>query len=105
MHVNDFDDYYLPLARIDNDMSLCLHTRAANASDVLPPPKNFKDIHSRPDEEEWGAACMEEFKGKAAHDTFDLVKRPMNTLVCKAKWVFNNKLKNDATLERRKARW
>eukprot|EP00965_Chrysotila_dentata_P034482 1147545-Pleurochrysis_carterae.AAC.1 len=70
MHVNDYDDDNLPLARID--MLLCLHTAAANASDVLPPPKNYKAIHGRPDEEEWRAACMEEFKGKVANNTFDL---------------------------------
>eukprot|EP00965_Chrysotila_dentata_P095225 3147582-Pleurochrysis_carterae.AAC.1 len=70
MHVNDFDDDYLPLARID-DMLLCLHTAAANASDVLPPPKNYKDINARPDGEEWRAACIKEFKG-VANDTFDL---------------------------------
>eukprot|EP00965_Chrysotila_dentata_P156219 5161210-Pleurochrysis_carterae.AAC.1 len=64
MHVNDFDDNYLPLARIDDDMLLCLHTTAANASDILTPPKNYQDIHGRPDEEEWRAACIEEFKGK-----------------------------------------
>ena len=104
MHVNDFDDNYLPLARIDDDMLLCLHTTATNASDVLPLPKNYKDIHGRPDEEEWRAACIEEFKGKVANDTFDLVKRPKNTLICKTKWVFTNKLNNDGTLERRKAR-
>eukprot|EP00965_Chrysotila_dentata_P057319 1901301-Pleurochrysis_carterae.AAC.2 len=57
MHVNDFDDDYLPLARIDDNMLLCRHTTAANASDVLPPPKNYKDIHDRPDEEEWRAVA------------------------------------------------
>eukprot|EP00965_Chrysotila_dentata_P135538 4480716-Pleurochrysis_carterae.AAC.1 len=61
-------------------MLLCLYTTAANASDVLPPPKNYKDIHGRPNEEEWRAACIEEFKGIVANDTFDLVKRPKNTL-------------------------
>eukprot|EP00965_Chrysotila_dentata_P152787 5049631-Pleurochrysis_carterae.AAC.1 len=64
-------------------MLLCLHATAANASDVLPPPKNKKDIHGRPDEEDWRAACIKEFKGKVANITFDLVKRPKNTLVCK----------------------
>eukprot|EP00965_Chrysotila_dentata_P141152 4665617-Pleurochrysis_carterae.AAC.1 len=67
-------------------MLLCLHTTAANASDVLPPPKNYKEVHGRPDEEEWRAACVKEFKGKGANNTFDLVKRPKNTLVCKTKW-------------------
>eukprot|EP00965_Chrysotila_dentata_P105556 3486140-Pleurochrysis_carterae.AAC.1 len=68
-------------------MLLCLHTTATNASDVLPPPaKNCKDIHGCPDEEEWRAACIEEFKGKVVNDTFDLVKRPKNTLICKTKW-------------------
>eukprot|EP00965_Chrysotila_dentata_P178054 5881799-Pleurochrysis_carterae.AAC.1 len=76
MRVNEFDDDYLPLARIDDDMLLCLHTAAANASDVLPPPKIYKDINGRPDEEGWRAACIEEFKGKVANNTFDLVKRP-----------------------------
>eukprot|EP00965_Chrysotila_dentata_P135408 4477069-Pleurochrysis_carterae.AAC.1 len=61
-------------------MLLCLHTTAANASDVLPPSKNYKDIHSRPDEDEWRAACIEEFKGRVANNTFDLVKRPKYTL-------------------------
>eukprot|EP00965_Chrysotila_dentata_P065652 2175766-Pleurochrysis_carterae.AAC.1 len=84
-------------------MLLCLHTTAANTSDVLPPPKNYKDIHGRPDEEEWHAAGMEELRGKVANDTFDLVKRPKNTLVCKSKWLFTNKLNNDGTLERRKS--
>eukprot|EP00965_Chrysotila_dentata_P181594 5994593-Pleurochrysis_carterae.AAC.1 len=60
MHMND----YLPLARMDNDMLLCLHTAAANASDVLPPPENYKDIDGRPDEEGWRAACIKGFKGK-----------------------------------------
>eukprot|EP00965_Chrysotila_dentata_P115920 3832125-Pleurochrysis_carterae.AAC.1 len=64
MQVNDFDDDYLPLSRIDDDMLLSLHTTAANAYDVLPPPKKYEDINGRPDEEEWRAACMEEFKGK-----------------------------------------
>eukprot|EP00965_Chrysotila_dentata_P079649 2627163-Pleurochrysis_carterae.AAC.1 len=49
MHVNDFDDDYLPLANIDDDILLCLHTTAANASDVPPPPKNYKDINGRAD--------------------------------------------------------
>eukprot|EP00965_Chrysotila_dentata_P042532 1410837-Pleurochrysis_carterae.AAC.1 len=35
MHVHDFDDDYLPLAKIDDDMLLCLHTAAANASDMF----------------------------------------------------------------------
>eukprot|EP00965_Chrysotila_dentata_P030938 1030546-Pleurochrysis_carterae.AAC.1 len=61
MHVNDFDNDYLILARIDDDKLLCLHTTAAKASNVLHPPKNYKDIHGRPDEEEWRAACIEEF--------------------------------------------
>eukprot|EP00965_Chrysotila_dentata_P019196 639086-Pleurochrysis_carterae.AAC.1 len=87
MHVNDLDDDYLPLgARIEDGMFLlCLHTTAANASDVLPPPKNCKDIHGRPDEEECHPACIEEFKGKVANNTFDLVNRPKNTLVDKTK--------------------
>eukprot|EP00965_Chrysotila_dentata_P076576 2528336-Pleurochrysis_carterae.AAC.1 len=80
-------------------MLLCLHTAAANASDVLPPAKNYKD------EEEWRAACIEKFKGKVANNTFNLVKRPKNTLACKTKWVFTNKLNNDGTFERRKVRW
>eukprot|EP00965_Chrysotila_dentata_P118516 3918202-Pleurochrysis_carterae.AAC.1 len=33
IHVNDFDDDCLPLALIDDDMLLCLHTTATNASD------------------------------------------------------------------------
>eukprot|EP00965_Chrysotila_dentata_P047503 1575308-Pleurochrysis_carterae.AAC.1 len=106
MHLNDFDDDHLPLAGIDDaDMLLCLHTAAANASDVLPPLKNYKDIHGRPDEEECRATCVEEFKGKVANDTFDLVKRAKKTLICKSKWFFTNKLNNDGTLERRKDRW
>eukprot|EP00965_Chrysotila_dentata_P203007 6181468-Pleurochrysis_carterae.AAC.1 len=94
VHMNDFDAKdYLPLVRIDDGMLLCLQTTAANASGVLPPPKNYKDIHGRPDEQEWRAACMEEFKGKVANNIFDLVKRPKNTLVCKTKWVVcTNKL-------------
>eukprot|EP00965_Chrysotila_dentata_P100458 3320041-Pleurochrysis_carterae.AAC.1 len=74
MHVNDFDDKYIPFARI-NDMLLCLHTTAANASEFLPPPKNYKEIHGRPGEEELIEACIKEFKNKAANNTFDLVKR------------------------------
>eukprot|EP00965_Chrysotila_dentata_P095515 3157067-Pleurochrysis_carterae.AAC.1 len=64
MHVNDFDDSYLPLARIDDNMLPCLHTTAVNASDVLPPPKNYKELRGCPDKEELRAACIEEFKGK-----------------------------------------
>eukprot|EP00965_Chrysotila_dentata_P150903 4986510-Pleurochrysis_carterae.AAC.1 len=64
MHLNDFDDSCLPLARIDDDMLLCFHNTAANAPDVLSPSKNYKEIHGRPDEDEWRAACIEEFKGK-----------------------------------------
>eukprot|EP00965_Chrysotila_dentata_P147050 4854725-Pleurochrysis_carterae.AAC.1 len=64
-------------------MLLRLHTTATNGSDVLPPPKNYKDFYGRPDEEEWRAACIEEFKGKAANNIFGLVKRPKNTLICK----------------------
>eukprot|EP00965_Chrysotila_dentata_P172846 5704060-Pleurochrysis_carterae.AAC.2 len=86
MHESGFDNDYLPLSRIDDDMLLCLHTATATASDVLPPPKNYnKDIHGRPDEEEWRAACIGEFKGKVANNTFDLLNRPKNTLVCKTK--------------------
>eukprot|EP00965_Chrysotila_dentata_P032087 1070217-Pleurochrysis_carterae.AAC.1 len=33
LHVNDFQDDYLPLARIDDDTLLCLYTTATNASD------------------------------------------------------------------------
>eukprot|EP00965_Chrysotila_dentata_P143607 4745025-Pleurochrysis_carterae.AAC.1 len=83
MHMNDFDDDYLPLAKNDDGMLLCVHTTAANAFDVLPPSKNYKNIHGRPDEEEWRAACIEEFKGYVANNTFDLVKRPKKALVCK----------------------
>eukprot|EP00965_Chrysotila_dentata_P023805 788520-Pleurochrysis_carterae.AAC.1 len=64
MHVNDFGDDYLPIARIGDDMLLCLHTAAANASNVLPPPQNYKDINGSPGKEEWRAACIKEFKGK-----------------------------------------
>eukprot|EP00965_Chrysotila_dentata_P156147 5158558-Pleurochrysis_carterae.AAC.1 len=68
-------------------MLLCLHTStAANAPDVLPPPKNYMEIHGRPDKEEWRATCIEKFKGTVANDTFDLVKRPKKTVVCKTKW-------------------
>eukprot|EP00965_Chrysotila_dentata_P157853 5214908-Pleurochrysis_carterae.AAC.5 len=35
MHVNDFDDDYLPLARINDDMLLCVYTTAANASRLM----------------------------------------------------------------------
>eukprot|EP00965_Chrysotila_dentata_P064293 2130340-Pleurochrysis_carterae.AAC.1 len=80
-------------------MLLCLHTAAANASDVLPAPKNYKDIHGRPDEKGWRAACTEEFKGKVANNAFDLVKRPKKTLICKIKCVITNKLKNDGTFD------
>eukprot|EP00965_Chrysotila_dentata_P101806 3361038-Pleurochrysis_carterae.AAC.1 len=75
IHANDFDDNYLLLAKSS-------YTTAANAFDVLPPPKHYTDIHGRPDEEEeeWRAACVEEFKNKVANDTFDLVKCPKNTL-------------------------
>eukprot|EP00965_Chrysotila_dentata_P134625 4453215-Pleurochrysis_carterae.AAC.1 len=62
MHVNSFAGDYLPITNIDDDMLLCLYITAANASDVLPPPKNYRDIHGRSDEEEWRAACIEEFK-------------------------------------------
>eukprot|EP00965_Chrysotila_dentata_P016475 545842-Pleurochrysis_carterae.AAC.1 len=103
MHVTDFNDNYLPLAEMDNDMLFCLHTPATDASDVLPSPKNYKDIDGSPDEEEWRKACIETFKGKVANTTFDLVKRPKNTLVCKTKWVFTNKLNNDGALEGREA--
>eukprot|EP00965_Chrysotila_dentata_P085820 2832058-Pleurochrysis_carterae.AAC.1 len=41
--VNDFNDDYLPLAEMDNEMLLCLYTTAINASNVLPPIKNYKD--------------------------------------------------------------
>eukprot|EP00965_Chrysotila_dentata_P223809 6193800-Pleurochrysis_carterae.AAC.1 len=42
MHVNDFDDDHLPVARIDGDnhMMLCLQTTTADAFDVRPPPEN-----------------------------------------------------------------
>eukprot|EP00965_Chrysotila_dentata_P069588 2298438-Pleurochrysis_carterae.AAC.1 len=72
MHVYDFDGDYLPLANIDDDLLRCHQPTRANASDVLTPPKNYKDIHGRPDEEEWRASCIEEFKGKVANNTFDL---------------------------------
>eukprot|EP00965_Chrysotila_dentata_P023869 790822-Pleurochrysis_carterae.AAC.1 len=71
---------------MDNGMMLCLHTTATNASDVSPSPKSYKEIGGRPDEEEWRAACVEEFKGKVANNTFDLVKRPKDMLICKTKW-------------------
>eukprot|EP00965_Chrysotila_dentata_P104623 3454824-Pleurochrysis_carterae.AAC.6 len=51
------------------------------------------------------AACIGEFKGDVANNTFDLVKRAKNTLVCETKRVFTNKLDNDGTLEQCKARW
>eukprot|EP00965_Chrysotila_dentata_P043312 1439580-Pleurochrysis_carterae.AAC.1 len=71
---------------------------------MIPVRGSFHNLfHSN--EEEWRAACIEEFKGKVANDTFDLVKRSKNKLVCKTKWVFTNMLNNDGTLERRKARW
>eukprot|EP00965_Chrysotila_dentata_P133409 4411151-Pleurochrysis_carterae.AAC.1 len=53
--VNDFDDDYLTFAKIDAGILLCLHATAPSASDVLPPPKNYKGIQSRPDKEEWRA--------------------------------------------------
>eukprot|EP00965_Chrysotila_dentata_P071400 2359649-Pleurochrysis_carterae.AAC.5 len=71
MHVAEFEDY-LPLAKMDNSMLLCLHITATNAFDVLPPPKNYKDIDGRPAQKEWRAACIEEFKGEVANNTFDL---------------------------------
>eukprot|EP00965_Chrysotila_dentata_P103113 3404396-Pleurochrysis_carterae.AAC.2 len=90
---------------MDNGVKLCLHTTATNASEVLPPPRSYKEIGGRPDEEEWRAACVVEFKGKIANNTFDLVKRPKDMLICKTRRVFTNKLNNGGTLERRKARW
>eukprot|EP00965_Chrysotila_dentata_P131313 4341032-Pleurochrysis_carterae.AAC.1 len=91
---------------MDNGMMLCLHTTATNASDVLPPPKSYKEIGGQPDEEEWRAACVEELGGKVASNTFDLAMRPnKDMLTCKTKWGFTNKLNNDGNLERRKARW
>eukprot|EP00965_Chrysotila_dentata_P156653 5175779-Pleurochrysis_carterae.AAC.1 len=73
-------------------MLLCLHTTAANASDLLPPPKSYKDIHGRPDKEKWRAAYIEEFKGKVANNTFEQIegfeeydKTTREKLVCKLK--------------------
>eukprot|EP00965_Chrysotila_dentata_P173264 5718937-Pleurochrysis_carterae.AAC.1 len=67
-------------------MMLCLYTTATNASDVLlPAPESYKEIGGRPDKEEWLAACVEEFKGKVANNTFDLVKCPKDMLICKTR--------------------
>eukprot|EP00965_Chrysotila_dentata_P080312 2649594-Pleurochrysis_carterae.AAC.2 len=64
MHVADFEDDYLPLAQMNNDMLLRFHTTTTNADDVLPPPKNNKDVNGTPEKEQWRAACIEEIKGK-----------------------------------------
>ena len=98
-------DDYIPLAEIA-DTGLTLHlASAASSKDVLPPPTKYSDIAGRPDEEEWRAATVSEYRGKIANDTFELVKRPEGKLVCKTKWVFTNKLGTDQTLQERKARW
>eukprot|EP00965_Chrysotila_dentata_P243093 6205227-Pleurochrysis_carterae.AAC.2 len=47
MHGNDFNDESLPLARIEDDKLLCLHTAAANASEVLPLPKDHKQCKDK----------------------------------------------------------
>eukprot|EP00965_Chrysotila_dentata_P167665 5537265-Pleurochrysis_carterae.AAC.1 len=104
MHVNDFDDDYLPLARIDEDMLLCVHTTAANASDVLPPAKNYKDINGRPDEEEWRVACIEDVKGKVANDTFSSSSAPRIPSSARPSGI-HQQAHNDGALKRCKARW
>eukprot|EP00965_Chrysotila_dentata_P020763 687164-Pleurochrysis_carterae.AAC.1 len=46
MHVNDVDGDYTCLLQGSTMTCYSVFT-PANASDVLPPPKNYKDIHGR----------------------------------------------------------
>eukprot|EP00965_Chrysotila_dentata_P154920 5119370-Pleurochrysis_carterae.AAC.2 len=48
LHVNDFNDDCLPPARMDDDMLLCFHTTAANASDVLPQLTSTQELQEYP---------------------------------------------------------
>ena len=105
--LTDMNDAYvldaIPLAHVSDDTYLCFNANLT--ADVLPPPRNVGEIDSRPDAKEWKEALLDEYKGKMANNTFTLVKREPGMKVLKTKIVFNNKLKPDQTIDRRKCRW
>ncbi len=59
---------------------------------------------SRPDAEQWKAACAEELLSFAKAELYDEVERPRNRKVIDCKWVFRIKRGPDGGIQKYKAR-
>jgi transposase InsO family protein len=67
-------------------------------------PQTLKEALSRPDAEEWIAACEKEMDSLLENGTWELVRLPPGKKAVASKWVFRVKHKPDGSVERHKAR-
>jgi hypothetical protein len=57
----------------------------------LPPPNQYKDIHGRPDAQEWYDACKREWDGLNKRNFGDLVQLPAGCIAIPTRHVFTRK--------------
>ena len=75
-----------------------------NRASINDDPKTYAEAMSRPDAEQWKAACAEELLAFAKAELYDEVERPRNRKVVDCKWVFKIKRGADGEILRYKAR-
>jgi hypothetical protein len=71
---------------------------------ALTPSPVHSSIHASLANPHW-RRTMEEYVALLANHTWDLVLRPPGTNVVTGKWIFQQKLTSDGSLDRYKARW
>lgn len=59
------------------------------------------DVLNSPEKEKWQCAIAEELKSFSENDTWELVDRPKDKTVVKAKWVFKKKFNSDGEVRYR----
>nr|GEU84728.1 retrovirus-related Pol polyprotein from transposon TNT 1-94 [Tanacetum cinerariifolium] len=63
-----------------------------------------KNVNKALKDESWVIAMQEEFNQFLSNDVWELVPNPMNITIIRTKWVFRNKLDENAIVSRNKAR-
>ncbi len=74
------------------------------ASTLSDEPKTYAEAMSRPDAEQWKAACAEELLSFAKAELYDEVEHPRNRKVVDCKWVLKIKRGPDGEVQKYKAR-
>ncbi|CDO75139.1 hypothetical protein BN946_scf184772.g6 [Trametes cinnabarina] len=100
---NIFDDEDA-VQRILNGLGDEGDEHAYHASTFSDEPRTYQEAMSRPDAEQWKAACAEELLSFAKAELYDEVERPRNRKVVDCKWVFRIKHGPDGKIQKYKAR-